>query len=28
LRALIERLGANKLKLARASDLPPAPLPF
>jgi hypothetical protein len=28
LRGLIERLGANKLKLTRASDQPPAPLPF
>jgi len=28
LRALIERLGTHKLKLARASDQPPAPLPF
>jgi small-conductance mechanosensitive channel len=28
LRALIEQLGASKLKLARASDQPPAPLPF
>jgi len=28
LRALIERLGAHQLVLARASDQPPAPLPF
>jgi hypothetical protein len=28
LRALIEALGAKKLKLVRASDQPPAPLPF
>ena len=28
LRALIETLGKNKLKLMRASDQPPAPLPF
>jgi small-conductance mechanosensitive channel len=28
LRALIERLGASKLQLARASDQPTAPLPF
>src|SRR5689334_4077717 len=28
LRSLIERLGTHKLKLARASDQPPAPLPF
>ena len=28
LRGLIERLGAQELKLARASDQPPAPLPF
>jgi small-conductance mechanosensitive channel len=28
LRALIEGLGAHKLQLARASDQPPAPLPF
>jgi small-conductance mechanosensitive channel len=28
LRALIERLGEHKLTLARASDQPPAPLPF
>jgi len=28
LRALIEVLGKRKLKLARASDQPPAPLPF
>ena len=28
LRALIERLGTRKLKLVRASDQPPAPLPF
>jgi small-conductance mechanosensitive channel len=28
LRSLIERLGTHKLTLARASDQPPAPLPF
>jgi small-conductance mechanosensitive channel len=28
LRAIIERLGTQKLQLARASDQPPAPLPF
>ena len=28
LRALIEKLGANKLTVVRASDQPPAPLPF
>lgn len=28
LRSLIEHLGAHKLSLARASDQPPAPLPF
>ena len=28
LRALIEKLGSQKLKVARASDQPPAPLPF
>jgi small-conductance mechanosensitive channel len=28
LRALIEQLGAQKLQLVRASDQPPAPLPF
>jgi hypothetical protein len=28
LRSLIEQLGGNKLQLVRASDQPPAPLPF
>jgi len=28
LRALIEKLNGHKLQLARASDQPPAPLPF
>jgi hypothetical protein len=28
LRSLIEKLGSHELRLARASDQPPAPLPF